>query len=68
MGELVWLGWNGGHTHVGAKTKNPTHISFGSQLMAFTSQGAKMLQAALLAGKPGHIDLKYSIACRETRV
>ena len=58
MGELVWLGWNGGHTHVGAKTKNPTHISFGSQLMAFTSQGAKMLQTALRAGKVGHIDLK----------
>ena len=58
LGDLVWLGWNGGHTNVGAKVKYPNRISFGSQLMALTARGAKKLQEALKARGAGHIDLK----------
>jgi len=61
VGEFVWLSWNAGQTSQSGHKRRQvaSRIAFGSQLLAFTPAGARLVAAALARRRQrgGHVDL-----------
>ena len=57
MGDVVWFGWNCGQP--GEPVKSDTRMSFGSQFICYSVQGARIIKGALTCGQvpQGHWDL-----------
>gem|GEM_PF-5125394 len=61
LGEFVWLSWNAGHASESGTAKRrsvASRINFGSQLLAFTPDGARLMAAAIASRRSpgGHLD------------